>query len=302
MEAGASRWSMPIPSMPRPAASRGRARAAYDLTPGRTHAQLFPLKLWRRLILGQLAHGGAAGLTDSGEPAGLPALRSAIATHLAATRGVSAEPHRIFVTSGIQEGAGLLARLFLNAGSLAAMEDPGPSGVRLAFEATGAEVVGVAVDSEGLATDDLPRRPTALFYVTPSHQFPTGHGLGRDRAETLIAWARRTGCYLVEDDRDGEFRYDGPNPPALAAGARLRDLPRQLFAHARGPGSGLASSSRRPSSPTRWRDQLTPVRRRPVVARTGGARRDDRQPELRQSCRAHPAPAIARAATACWRP
>ena len=239
---GRGRWSMPLPAAPSPPrrpATAGRGRLSVDFAPGRAHPALFPLKAWRRLILKQLARGGAAGLAEPVDPAGLPALRSAIAAHLAATRGVVADPGRILVTSGVQEGIGLAAHLFLHRGATAVIEDPCANGAALAFEATGAEVVGVAVDEGGLVPDGLPQRPAALLYLTPSHQFPTGHVLSPARRDSIAAWARRCGCYIVEDDSDGEFRYEGSPLKAIAATAPDCAIHLGTFSRTLGAGVGL---------------------------------------------------------------
>ena len=135
---------------------------------------------------------------------GLPALRSAIADHLATARGIAADPGRIVIVSGAQEGISLAARLFLNHGTPSAIEDPCYEGAAFAFEATGSEIASVPVDFDGLIADELPQRPTALLYVTPSHQYPTGHTLSLARRHAIVAWARRYGCYILEDDRDGD--------------------------------------------------------------------------------------------------
>ncbi len=144
-----------------------RNRLFFDFFPGRPSADLFPLKTWRRLLQANLTHGGAAGLTQYGDPAGLPALRTAIANHLAAARGIVADPSRIVIVSGIQEGLTLAARLFLARGALSVVEDPCYRGAALAFEAAGAEVASVAVDRDGLIADELPQRTASLLYTTP---------------------------------------------------------------------------------------------------------------------------------------
>jgi GntR family transcriptional regulator / MocR family aminotransferase len=192
-------------------------RLLYDFFPGRHSADLFPLKTWRRLLQRNLSHGGGAGLTQYGEPAGLPALRTAIANHLAAARGIVADPSRIVIVSGIQEGLTLAARLYLARGVLAVIEDPCYQGAALAFEAAGAEVASVAVDRDGLIPDQLPRRAASLLYTTPSHQYPTGATLSAERRNEVIDWARRYGCYIVEDDYDCDIRYQGSHLPPLAA-------------------------------------------------------------------------------------
>jgi len=213
---------MPMPPLPLRVPNlidKQRNRLSFDFFPGRTNAALFPIKTWRRLLQANLSHGGSVGLSQYGDPAGLPALRSAIADHLATTRGIAADPSRIVIVNGAQEGISLAARLFLNHGTPSAIEDPCYQGAAFAFEATGSEVASVAVDFEGLIPDELPQRPTALLYVTPSHQYPTGHLLSLERRHAIVAWARRYGCYVLEDDRDGDLRYEGSPLAAIAANA-----------------------------------------------------------------------------------
>jgi GntR family transcriptional regulator / MocR family aminotransferase len=196
-----------------------RSRLLFDFFPGRPSAELFPLKTWRRLLQANLTHGGAAGLTQYGDPAGLPALRTAIANHLAASRGIVADPSRIIVVSGTQEGLNIAARLFLARGCLGVVEDPCYRGAVSAFEATGAEITSVAVDRDGMVTSELPRLTASLLYLTPSHQYPTGATLSQQRRIDAVAWARRYGCYIVEDDYDCDIRYEGSHLQPIAAQA-----------------------------------------------------------------------------------
>jgi GntR family transcriptional regulator/MocR family aminotransferase len=219
------------PSLP------ARNRLLFDFYPGRPSAELFPLKTWRRLLQANLSHGGAAGLTLDGDPAGLPALRMAIANHLAASRGVVADPSRIVILSGIQEGLNIAARLFLTRGTLSAVEDPGYQGAVSAFEAAGAEVASVAVDQDGLIAERLPQRTTSLLYVTPSHQYPTGGTLSAQRRGEILAWARQYGCYIVEDDYDCDIRYLGSHLQPFAALAP--DCTLYLGTFAKSLGGGL---------------------------------------------------------------
>jgi len=216
------RSHMPLPPLPlrvHNLVNSNRNRLSFDFFPGRPSAALFPVKTWRRLLQSNLSHGGSTGLSQYDDPAGLPALRSAIAGHLATARGIAADPSRIIIVSGAQEGISIAARLFLNHGTPSAIEDPCYQGAAFAFEATGSEIASVAVDFEGLIPEELPRRPTALLYVTPSHQYPTGHTLSLPRRHAVVAWARRYGCYILEDDRDGDFRYEGSPLQAIAAAA-----------------------------------------------------------------------------------
>ena len=211
---------MPMPLRPRTTQApthANRNRLLFDFFPGRPSADLFPLKTWRRLLQANLSHGGAAGLTQYGEPAGLPALRTAIANHLAAARGIMADPSRIVIVSGIQEGLTIAARLFLTRGTLSVVEDPCYLGAAKAFEAADAEVISVAVDQDGLNPELLPQRTASLLYMTPSHQYPTGATLSAARRTDIVAWARRYGCYIIEDDYDCDIRYVGSHLMPLAA-------------------------------------------------------------------------------------
>jgi GntR family transcriptional regulator / MocR family aminotransferase len=220
---GASGASSDGHAMPQPRAWRvprriesGRARLLYDFVPGRPNLDLLPVKTWRRALQGCLSYGGASGFAEACDPGGLPALRAAIAAHLSISRGILADPAQILVVGGVQEGLSLVARLLLSSDALALVEDPCYEAAALTFAAAGAQVTSVPVDEEGLVPSLLPEEPAALLYVTPAHQYPTGHLLSLARRQQLIAWVRRTGCYLVEDDYDCEFQYDGSPLQALA--------------------------------------------------------------------------------------
>ncbi len=196
-----------------------RNRLSFDFFPGQPSASLFPLKTWRRLLQSALSQGGAAGLAHYSDPAGSTALRAAIAAHLGSARGVVVDPSCIVIVNGVQEAISLAARLFLGPGETGVVETPCYQGAAYAFEASGAKLVGVAVDEDGLKVDALPDEPAALLYLTPSHQYPTGYVLSLERRRRLVAWARRNGCYILEDDYDGDFRYEGSPLPAVAASA-----------------------------------------------------------------------------------
>ncbi len=218
-------------------ASQSRSHISFDFFPGRPSAGLFPIKTWRRLLQTCLSHGGAMGLSEYGDPGGLAALRSAIAHHLAATRGLVADPGQIVIVGGIQEGITIAARLFLAPGKVAALETPCYQGAAFAFEAEGAEIAGVPVDEDGLIPEDLPKAAASLLYVTPSHQYPTGHTLALARRHAIVAWARRTGCYILEDDNDSDFRYEGS--PLQAVAGMAPDCTIYLGSFSNSLGAGL---------------------------------------------------------------
>ncbi len=219
--AGVAAKAMPAPRLvPAPSAATPlRNRLSFDFAPARANAALFPLKTWRRLLQATLCQSGALGLSQPADPFGLASLRAAIANHLAAARGIAADPGQIVITSGAAEGLALAARLFVGPGSPVAVEAPCWRTAASIFSAAGGELIGVEVDEDGLVAADLPDRPATLLYLTPAHQYPTGHALSAARREKIVAWARRAGCYIVEDDIGAEFRYEGGSPPALAAAA-----------------------------------------------------------------------------------
>jgi len=150
----------------------------------------------------------AVGRGEYGEPAGLPALRAAIAGHLGVSRGVAVTPGQVTVTSGTQQALDLIARVLLVPGERVAVEDPGYAPSRRLFESLGLDVTGVPVDEHGLVVDALPAS-ARLVYVTPSHQYPLGTAMSLPRRIALLEWADRYDAAIIEDDYDSEFRYGG---------------------------------------------------------------------------------------------
>jgi GntR family transcriptional regulator/MocR family aminotransferase len=148
------------------------------------------------------------------DPYGLPGLRTALAEHMRRGRGVSCPPERIIVTRGATNGLDLLAAAVLAPGDRVGVEEPGYVRARSVLAARNAQVVPCPVDEHGLVVEGLPD-DLRLVYTTPSHQYPLGGVLPVPRRQALLAWARRTGALIAEDDYDGEFRYDVAPLPAL---------------------------------------------------------------------------------------
>ncbi|MCX7354273.1 MAG: PLP-dependent aminotransferase family protein, partial [Alphaproteobacteria bacterium] len=146
------------------------------------------------------------------EPAGSPELRSALQAYLWRARGLRCSADQIVVVNGSQQGLDLCARLLLDPGERVILENPCYALARQAFLAAGAEPIPRTVDAQGMRTDGLPA--ARLAFVTPSHQFPLGSVMSVSRRRELLAWARRNRAYIVEDDYDGEYRFDiRPIPP-----------------------------------------------------------------------------------------
>ncbi|MFN8557894.1 MAG: PLP-dependent aminotransferase family protein [Dehalococcoidia bacterium] len=150
-----------------------------------------------------------------GDPAGSPRLRRALAAHLGRSRGLRADPERMIIVSGSQQGLDLAVRLLLDPGDRVCVEDPGYARAHAVFRAAGATLTPVPVDHGGMTTASLPVEGARAAYVTPSHQYPTGAVLAPDRRLALLAWAERHQAWILEDDYDSEFRYGGPPLPCL---------------------------------------------------------------------------------------
>jgi GntR family transcriptional regulator/MocR family aminotransferase len=189
-------------SMPKPG-----ERLPYDYLGGVTDKALFLPTPWRRSV----AHALRAQLLGHGtyrDPAGEQELRLAIARYVGFSRGVACNWQEVIATQGAQQAIDLAARVMVNPGDTVAVEEPGYPPVRASLLALGARVVPVRVDAEGLRVDLLPEQ-ARLVYVTPSHQFPLGMPMGLERRLALLEWALRRGALIVEDDYDGEFRFEG---------------------------------------------------------------------------------------------
>ena len=178
--------------------------------PGLPDLQAFPHRAWAR-ILARHARTPERERLGYGDAAGDLRLRTTIAAYVAATRGVQCTPERVVVVSGAQAALDLCARLLLDPGDPAWIEEPGYAGARAALLGAGARVEPVPVDAEGLdvAVGETRCPHARLAYITPSCQFPLGATLSLERRLLLLDWAERAGAFVIEDDYDSEYRYRG---------------------------------------------------------------------------------------------
>lgn len=171
-----------------------------------------------RAVLTRIAHRHLGAISHHyRDPQGEDVLREAVAAYLLAARGVRCTRDRIFITAGAQQAIDLAIRTLIDPGDFVAVEDPCYPPARLAFTVHGAVLAPVPVDGDGLdvgALATLAVKPRAV-YVTPSHQYPTGAVLSMARRLALLDWAAATGAWIIEDDYDSEFRYDGRPLAAL---------------------------------------------------------------------------------------
>ena len=206
---------------------RGDALAALDLgggagtpgllAPGVPAPELFPAAAWAQCAARVLRDwpGGPPGYPP---PEGLANLRAHIAAHLAATRGLVADPACVVVTSGTQQALFVTAQLLLDPGDRVWVEDPGYASGRAALLAAGAVPVPVPADRDGIdVAAGIAAAPDArLALVAPSHATPMGGALPVGRRLALLDWAARADAWVLEDDCDSEFRWQGKPLPPLA--------------------------------------------------------------------------------------
>ncbi|MGW6542256.1 MocR-like pyridoxine biosynthesis transcription factor PdxR [Streptomyces massasporeus] len=182
--------------------------ARADFVPGTPDLALFPRAAWaaaQRGVLAELPHQ-ELGYPD---PRGLPRLRTALAELLARRRGVVADPERIVVVSGVAQATALLGfALHARGVRTVGVEDPGSPQHDALYASAGVTAVALPLDEEGIALEPLRSSGVRAVVTTPAHQFPTGLGYSARRRAELLDWARSVDGIVLEDDYDGDFRYD----------------------------------------------------------------------------------------------
>lgn len=193
------------------------ARLPYDFRLGRPAFADVPHALWCRL-LARRARRARLGDLDYGPPEGQAELREVLAKRLRRSRGVETTADQIVIVNGSQQALDLIARVLLNPGDKVLIEEPHYMGAHSAFAGVGAIETASPVDEDGIQVPKITarRRAPRLVYVTPSHQFPTGVVMPLARRLQLLRWASSAGAFVVEDDYDSEYRYDGTPLQALA--------------------------------------------------------------------------------------
>jgi GntR family transcriptional regulator / MocR family aminotransferase len=177
-----------------------------SLKPGLPDLSDFPRAAWLSAARRAMAAAPSAAF-GYGDPRGRPELRAALAAYLARARGVRATADQIVICSGFTQGLSLLSRVLASSGvATVAVEAYGHQHHREVIEAHGLSARPVPVDAHGAVIDDVPGR--AALLLTPAHQFPLGVSLAPERRQQAVQWAARGETVVIEDDYDGEFRYD----------------------------------------------------------------------------------------------
>jgi GntR family transcriptional regulator/MocR family aminotransferase len=187
-----------------------RRRGVMPFSVSQIAFEYFPLQIWNRLVTRHCRSASARSL-DYGDPMGSMDLREVIATYLRTARGVRCEAQQIVIVSGSQQGLEISTRVILNPGDRVWMEDPGYNFARNIFAISGCQIVPVPVDTEGLdvASGVKRCRDARAVLVTPSHQYPLGVTMSASRRLDLLDWAEGRRSWILEDDYDSEYRYEG---------------------------------------------------------------------------------------------
>lgn len=191
------------------AAGSPSSHEVQPFTPGEDDYSGFPTMLWRRLLNRQW-RTPQPELLDYGHEGGYLPLRTAIADYLRVSRAVNLSVDQVLITSGTQQSIDLCARLLTDEGDLAWVENPCYWAARRVLEVNGLQLHPVAVDAEGMAPSarNFQTNPR-LIYTTPSHQYPKGMVMSYGRRRLLLDYAANRNAWIIEDDYDSEFRFEG---------------------------------------------------------------------------------------------
>lgn len=180
-----------------------------DFRAGNPATDHFPRQLWGKLAK-EVCLEAPDHIFGYNSPLGVEELRNVLSSYLSRTRGVQCHPDQIFITSGATQGLSLITDLLAKSENYVAVEDPVTDEMRTIFTYAGAKILPVQVDEHGIIPENLPKSNIPSFvFVIPSHQFPIGGTLPIQRRIQLIEYAREMNCYIVEDDYDSEFTYEG---------------------------------------------------------------------------------------------
>lgn len=182
--------------------------------PGVPDVNAFPHALFRK-IQSRISRRPQASQLSYSNAGGSRALQQALVDYLRVTRSVRCSAEQILITEGIHQAIDLVSRMLCNPGDTAWIEEPAYWGIRNVLAMNGVTLQAITVDRAGMQPPEPNETPPKLIFVTPSHQYPLGCVMSLERRQRLLALARQTGSWIVEDDYDSEFRFSGQPIPAL---------------------------------------------------------------------------------------
>ncbi|MUK87838.1 aminotransferase class I/II-fold pyridoxal phosphate-dependent enzyme [Ornithinibacillus sp. L9] len=181
-------------------------------TPAMDH---FPRKIWGRLAK-EVYYDAPNSIFGYHSSEGIIELKEELSRYLLRNRGVVSHPDQIMITSGATQALSLITNLLIKNNEYVAVEDPVSDEMRTIFSYGGAAISPIPVDDKGIKPEELSQvNPPGFVFILPSHQFPLGGTLTIQRRIQLIEYARKFNCYIVEDDYDSEFTYEGTPIPSV---------------------------------------------------------------------------------------
>ena len=186
-----------------------------SFSPGMPAIDQFPFAIWSKLLAEGWCNGGVAAVgSDAG---GYRPLREQITEYVSTARGMRCEADQVIIVSGNREGTELAARVLLDPGDPAIVEEPGYPGIRSALAAASVRAMPLSVDDSGLVLSRIgdAHRGARMMCIAPSHQYPLGSTTSLPRRLEILDWCRNNDCWIVEDDYDSEFRYSDRPLPSL---------------------------------------------------------------------------------------
>lgn len=190
--------------------------SSFDFRNAQIDINSFPYTIWRK-VLNQCINLEMSDLLNYGEHQGEMELRTQISHYLLLSRGVKCTPQQILIGAGTQQSLTMLSLILKNIGTTIAFEEPGYNGARKVFIDNNFIVHPIELESDGINIKALAACAAQIVYITPSHQFPYGMVMPINKRLMLLQWAKERNGFIIEDDYDGEFRYQGNPIPSLQA-------------------------------------------------------------------------------------
>ena len=194
--------------------SSGQSDFLADFSSNQTRPENFPFSIWAKLMR-ETFNTNSPELMTKPPCGGIMGLRQAIATHLEQFRGMHVQPEQIFIGAGTEYLYGLLIQL-LGFDKKYAIENPGYEKIAAIYNSYNVAYHYIPMDNNGILVDELEKSEADVVHISPSHHFPTGIVTPISRRYELLGWAAAsTDRYIIEDDYDSEFRYQGKPIPAM---------------------------------------------------------------------------------------
>jgi len=217
IKSGAEKLTLPLININaqviKPSATAPASNSAFSV--GVPDLDAFPFALWRKIYASTFREYSQR-LLGYGDPLGLAELRTEISRYVQTSRGVRCTPGQVLITTGAQQGLDLVSRMLIRAGDKVAVEDPGYRGARSAFSMAGANLTSIPVTTAGLDVSALASlQDVKLVYTTPAHQYPNAAALPVNTRLALLGWAKKSQCWIIEDDYDSEFQFESRPIPSL---------------------------------------------------------------------------------------